>query len=253
MSSRTTPSLPPPDPTQRIVAEQERLAGQMTLLEHLEEMRDRIIKTAIAVIIATLIVAAFTNQILQILIAPYGQKLQVLSPTEGISIYFRVALTGGLVLAMPVIIYHILMFILPGLNESEKLYIRWGVPAATLLFLIGVAFAWFIMIPAAIGFLSTWQTDVFIQEWQSQKYIPFVTSLIFWIGISFETPLIIFIMAKVGLVTPQFLLQNWRFAVILIAIAAAMITPTVDPFNMALVMLPLTVLYGLSILLAYLA
>lgn len=251
--SSTTPSLPSPDPTEHLTAEQERLAGQMSLLEHLEEMRDRLIKAAIAVLVATLIVAVFTNQIIQILIAPYGQRLQVLSPTEGIAVYFRVALTGGLVLAMPVLIYHLLMFILPGLNENEKRYVRWGVPAATLLFLIGVAFSWFILIPTAIGFLSTWQTDIFIQEWQSQKYIPFVTSLIFWIGISFETPLIIFIMAKVGLVTPQFLWRNWRFAVILIAIAAAMITPTVDPFNMALVMLPLAALYGLSILLAYLA
>jgi sec-independent protein translocase protein TatC len=94
---------------------------------------------------------------------------------------------------------------------------------------------------------------VFVQEWQSQKYIPFITSLVFWIGLSFETPLIIFIMAKVGLVTPQFLISQWRFAVIISAIAAAMITPTVDPFNMALVMVPLIVLYGISILLSYLA
>jgi sec-independent protein translocase protein TatC len=142
---------------------------------------------------------------------------------------------------------------LPGLNENEKNYVKWGVPAATILFLVGVAFAWFLLIPTAIGFLSTWQTDIFVQQWQSQKYIPFVTSLIFWIGISFETPLLIYIMAKLGLVTPLFLMQNWRFAFIIIAIAAAMITPTVDPFNMALVMLPLIVLYGLSILLAYLA
>lgn len=225
----------------------------MSLLEHLDEMRERLIKSGIAVFVATFLVAIFTPQILQLLISPYGQKLQVLGPTEGIAIYFRVALTGGLVLAMPVIVYHLLMFVLPGLNDNEKQYIRWGVPAATLLFLIGVAFAWGVLIPTAIGFLSNWQTDVFTQEWQSQKYIPFVTSLIFWIGLSFETPLIIFIMAKVGVVTPQFLLQNWRFAVIFIAIASAMITPTVDPFNMALVMLPLFVLYGLSILLAYLA
>jgi sec-independent protein translocase protein TatC len=109
------------------------------------------------------------------------------------------------------------------------------------------------MIPAAIGFLSVWQPEIFIQQWQSREYIPFVTSLLFWIGISFETPLIIFIMAKVGLVTPQFLIKQWRFAVVIIAIAAAVITPTVDPFNMGLVMLPLTLLYGLSILLSYLA
>lgn len=231
----------------------EHLAGQMSLLEHLDELRQRLIRVGIAVFVTTLIAAAFTNQILQLLIDPYGQKLQVLGPTEGIAIYFRVALTAGLVLAMPFIVYQFLMFVLPGLEESERLYVFWGVPVATSLFLIGVAFAWFIMLPTAIGFLSTWQTDVFVPEWQSQKYIPFVTSLVFWIGLSFETPLIIFIMAKLGLVTPQFLFEQWRFAFIIIAIMAAMITPTVDPFNMALVMLPLIVLYGLSILLAYLA
>ena len=231
----------------------ERLTGQMTLLGHLEEVKDRLVKCSIAVFITTLISAAFTPQILQLLIEPYGQKLQVLGPTEGISIYFRVALTAGLVLAMPVLVYQLFMFVMPGLEENEKRYVFWGVPAATLLFVIGVSFSWFIMLPAAIGFLSSWQTDVFLQVWQSQKYIPFVTSVVFWIGVAFETPLIIFILAKLKIVTPRFLIQQWRFAVVIIAIAAAMITPTVDPFNMALVMLPLLALYGLSILLSYLA
>jgi sec-independent protein translocase protein TatC len=227
--------------------------GQMSLLSHLEELRDRLIRAAAAVLIGTVIAAIFTPQILKLLIAPYGEKLQVLGPTEGIAIYFRVAITAGLVLAMPVLIYQFLMFILPGLEEKEKRYVFWGVPAAFMLFLVGVGFAWFIMIPSAIGFLSSWQTEVFNQEWQSQKYIPFITSLIFWIGLSFETPLLIYIMAKLDLVTPQFLIRQWRFAFVIIAIVSAMITPTVDPFNMALVMLPLIVLYGISILLAYLA
>ena len=231
----------------------ERLAGQMTLLGHLEELRDRLVKAAIAVFLGTVIAAAFTTQILKLLIAPYGHPLQVLGPTEGISIYFRVALTAGLILAMPVLVYQLLMFIMPGLEEREKRYVFWGVPSATALFLVGASFAWFILLPAAIGFLSNWQTEVFLQEWQSQRYIPFVTSIIFWIGVSFETPLIIFIMSKLGLVTPQFLIKQWRFAILIISIAAAMITPTVDPFNMALVMLPLIVLYGISILLSYLA
>jgi len=227
--------------------------GDMTLLGHLEELRDRLVKSAAAILVTTVIATIFTPQILEILIAPYGQKLQVLGPTEGITIYFKVALTAGLVLAMPVLIYQFLMFILPGLETREKRYVYWGVPVAFGLFLIGVAFAWFILLPSAISFLSNWQTDIFIQTWQSQMYIPFVTSLLFWIGLSFETPLLIFIMAKLKLVTPGFLLKQWRFAVVIIAIAAAMITPTVDPFNMALVMLPLIVLYGVSILLAYLA
>lgn len=231
----------------------EQLAGQMSLLEHLEELRDRLIRSAIAVFVGTLIAATFTRQILFLLISPYGNKLQVLGPTEGIAIYFRVALTAGLVLAMPVLIYQFLMFVVPGLEENEKRYVRWGVPFASILFLIGVAFAWYILIPAAIGFLSSWQPDIFLQEWQSKQYIPFVTSLVFWIGVSFETPLILFILTKLGIVSPQFLLRQWRFAVIIIAIMSAMITPTVDPFNMALVMLPLFALYGISILLSYLA
>ncbi len=239
--------------TSSLKEKREKLAGQMTLLEHLDEMRDRLVKAAIAVFVGTLISAAFTTQILEFLIAPYGQKLQVLGPTEGITIYFKVALTAGMILAMPVLVYQFLMFILPGLEPNEKKYVAWGVPFATLLFLIGVVFAWYILIPAAVNFLSAWQPEIFIQQWQSREYIPFVTSLLFWIGLSFETPLIIFIMAKLGLVTPRFLIKQWRFAVVIIAIAAAMITPTVDPFNMGLVMLPLLVLYGLSILLSYLA
>lgn len=231
----------------------ERLTSEMTLLEHLEEMRDRLVKAAIAVLIGTVISTIFTKQILEFLIAPYGQQLQLISPTEGISVYFRVALTAGVILAMPFLVYQLLMFVLPGLESGEKRYIIWGVPSATLLFLAGVAFAWFILIPAAIGFLSGFLPDVFDADWRSNEYIPFVTSLIFWIGVSFETPLIIFIMSKIGIVTPQFLIKQWRFAVLIIAIAAAMITPTPDPFNMALVMLPLFVLYGFSILLSYLA
>jgi len=177
----------------------------------------------------------------------------VLKPTESIAVYFRVALTAGLALAMPYLIYHVLMFILPGLEEREKKFIALGVPAASLLFFVGVAFAWFLMLPTAIGFLKTWQTDIFIQQWQAKEYIPFVLSMTFWIGVCFEIPLIIFIMAKVGLVTPQLLMRQWRFAIVIIAIIAAMITPTIDPVNMALVMAPLFGLYGLSILLAYLA
>ena len=138
MSSSTPPMIEGPT--------EENLAGQMTLLGHLEEVRDRLVRAAIAVFVGTLIAAAFTTQILELLISPYGQRLVVLGPTEGIAVYFRVALTAGLVLAMPFLIYQFLMFIMPGLEENEKQYVYWGVPAATLLFLIGVAFAWFILV-----------------------------------------------------------------------------------------------------------
>ncbi len=226
---------------------------EMSLLGHFDELRSRLVKSAIAVVITTFIFAIFTEQVFKILIAPYGSKLTALEPTESIAVYFRVALTGGVALAMPYLVYHVLMFIMPGLEEKEKRYVAWGVPFASLLFFIGAGFAWFLMLPTAISFLSTWLPDIFEQQWQAKKYIPFIISIVFWIGVSFETPLIIFIMAKVGLVTPKFLMQQWRFAIVIVAIVAAMITPTIDPVNMALVMAPLLGLYGVSILFAYLA
>jgi sec-independent protein translocase protein TatC len=252
MSSTT--SLPE-QPIEEQPPEEEEVfdASQMTLLGHFDEVRFRLVRSFIVVLACTFIAAIFTPQLFDLLLAPYGDKLLVLKPTESIAVYFRVALTAGLAIAMPYLVYHVLMFILPGLEDNEKRYVFWGVPAATLLFFIGVSFAWFLMLPTAIGFLKSWQTDIFIQQWQSREYIPFVLSMTFWIGVCFEIPLVIFIMAKVGLVTPKFLMQQWRFAIVIVAIIAAMITPTIDPVNMALVMAPLLGLYGLSILLAFLA
>src|SRR5690606_4856881 len=145
------------------------------------------------------------------------------------------------------------LFIAPGLNRKEKRWIYLALPATTALFLIGVAFAWFIMIPAALGFLQDFESEIFRAQWTAERYIAFLTSLLFWIGVAFEMPVVVFVLARLGIVGPQPLLRNWRLAVVLICIAAAMITPTVDPFNMLLVIAPLLVLYLLSIGLAMIA
>jgi sec-independent protein translocase protein TatC len=225
----------------------------MPLLEHLRELRNVLIKSIAALAVGTAIGAIFTPQLLQFLIAPYGSVLQTIDPTENVSIYLRVSIMAGAVLGMPVFVYLMWTFIAPGLEAREKRYVRIVVPGATTLFLLGVAFAWGLMLPAAIGFLSTFQSDVFKSDWRADSYIPFVTSLMFWIGVSFETPLIVFFLAKLKIVTARKLLQGWRFAIVGIAVVAAIITPTVDPFNMLLVMAPLIMLYFLSILLAKLA
>ena len=201
----------------------------------------------------TAIALIFTPQILQFLIAPYGGILETIDPTENVTSYFRVALTAGGVLAMPLLIYFLWTFIAPGLKDKEKRYVRVIVPGATLLFLLGVAFAWGLMLPAAIGFLSRFEPDIFKTSWRAAAYIPFVTSLMFWIGVAFELPLIVFFLAKLKIVTAGQLLKWWRFAVVGAAIVAAVITPTVDPFNMMLVMAPLVLLYFLSVALARLA
>lgn len=225
----------------------------MPLLEHLVELRNVLIKSVFALLIGTVVAAIFTPQILQFLISPYGATLQTIDPTENISIYLRVSIMAGAVITMPIFVYLLWSFIAPGLEKNEKRYVYIVVPGATVLFLVGVTFAWGIMLPAAISFLSTFQAEIFKSDWRADAYIPFVTSLMFWIGVSFETPLLIFFLAKLHIVTAGMLLKGWRFAIVIIAVVAAMITPTVDPFNMLLVMAPLILLYFFSVLLAKLA
>jgi sec-independent protein translocase protein TatC len=225
----------------------------MPIMGHLRELRNVLIKCAVVLVITSAISLVFTTQILQFLIAPYGGILETIDPTENVTTYFRVALMSGAVLAMPFLVYFIWSFIAPGLEDKEKRYVRFIVPGATVLFIIGVAFAWAIMLPAAIGFLSTFEPEIFRTSWRAAAYIPFVTALMFWIGVAFELPLIVFFLAKLKIVTAKQLLGWWRFAVVGAAVAAALITPTVDPFNMMLVMGPLVFLYFLSILLAKLA
>lgn len=225
----------------------------MPIMGHLRELRNVLIKCAIVLVITSSIALIFTTQILQFLIAPYGGILETIDPTENVTTYFRVALMAGAVLAMPFLVYFLWSFIAPGLESKEKRYVRYIVPGATFLFLLGVAFAWGIMLPAAIGFLASFEPEIFKTSWRAAAYIPFVTSLMFWIGVAFELPLIVFFLAKLKIVTAKQLLGWWRFAIVAAAIVAAIITPTVDPFNMMLVMGPLVFLYFLSVALAKLA
>ncbi len=225
----------------------------MTVLEHLIELRRRLVKAVLALVIATIISLMFTRRFLALLTAPMGDNLpQAISPTETIVIYFKVALIGGLVLAMPVIVYQLIRFIIPGLLPHERRYLSFIVPAASLLFATGVAFAYYVMLPAAIPFLLGFMSDIIRQQWTIEKYISLVTGLLFWVGVIFETPLIVAFLAYLGVVSPGMLWKNFRYAIVIIAIIAAVATPTPDPINMSLLMLPLVLLYLLSILLALL-
>jgi len=222
----------------------------MTLLEHLEELRSRLLKASIALLITTAISFIFADQLVEILTVPIGgrQALEAIDVTENIGVFMRVSLISGLVLAMPVIVYQFIRFIVPGLTREERRYLWFIVPSASLLFVLGVAFAYFVMLPAAVPFLIGF-LDIPTRP-RPKAYFGFVSRLMFWIGVSFETPLILAFLARLGIITPQMLKQNRKYAVVLIAIVAAAITPTVDPVNMLLVMAPLLLLYELGVLLS---
>ncbi|MEZ4667380.1 MAG: twin-arginine translocase subunit TatC [Anaerolineae bacterium] len=238
---------PEQEPEQEIIADGEGL--RMSLWDHLDELRMRLFRAVLALVLGTLAGVAVATPVLEFLRKPYGERFLVIDPTGGVIQYFRVALLVGGIIAIPVITYQLLAFILPGLTNKEKRLLLLSIPPITFLFLIGVAFAWFILIPPALGFLSGFQPTLFQAQWTADNYLGFVTSLLFWMGVAFETPLVFFVLSVLGIVTPRPLIRNWRIAIIGSAIAAAIITPTVDPVNMTLVMGPLLTLYLLSIFL----
>ena len=220
------------------------------LLKHLDELRIRIFKAFFALIIATGISFAFSQQIIEYLATPIGgiSKLVSIELTENIAIFMKVSLLGGFVLGMPVIVYQILAFVLPGLKRNERIWLLVMVPFASLLFAGGMAFTWFVMLPTAIPFLSNFMGIT--TQVRPENYFEFITRIMFWIGICFEMPLIIMFLAKLKFVTAKQLLAGWRYAIVVMAIVAAAVTPTVDPVNMGLVMAPLMGLYVISIILA---
>jgi sec-independent protein translocase protein TatC len=225
----------------------------MTFVDHIGELRKRLMRIALALAVAGGIGLYFAPRILALMLFPYGSQLRVIDPTEGISTYLGIGLTAGAVLALPYILLETWGFIAPALMPRERRFAYVIIPSAFLLFLTGAAFAWFLLIPAAIRFLANFRSELFQTEWTSQNYIPFVTALLFWIGVCFDLPLVVFFLAKLRIVTARLLLKGWRYAVVLIFIVAAVITPTVDPFNMMLVALPLVGLFFFSILLAVFA
>ena len=223
--------------------------AQMSILEHIDELRQRLTKAVLSLVAGTLIGLLFAGTVIEYLIVPYGQRLQIIDPTGNVVAFFRVALMIGAILSIPITTYQLLMFIIPGLTRKEKRILLSALPAISGLFLVGVIFAWFILIPPAFDFLSNFRADLFAVEWTADQYLGFVTALLFWMGVAFETPLVFFVLALLGVVSAQGLLKNWRIAVVGAAVAAAFITPTVDPVNMMLVMGPLLALYALSIFL----
>lgn len=246
MTSRIKPKTPlPPVEEVEEIAEGHEL--RMGLLEHLDDLRRHLTRAMIALVVGILIAVPLTQPVLEFLQVPYGERFQILDPTGSIISFFRVALTLGAIISIPLTTYQILLFILPAMTKKERAMLFRFIPATTMLFLLGVVFAWTVLIPPALNFLQNFQSQLFKAEWTADGYLGFVTSLVFWMGVAFETPLIFFVLSLMGMVKAETLVKNWRIAIIVSAVAAAIITPTVDPVNMMLVMGPLLALYILSI------
>ncbi len=227
----------------------------MTLQDHITELRQRLIRCVIALVITVLISLIFARYIFDFLIAPAPDDISLIRTemTEMLSTYMKVSLMSGIALAMPVLVYQGIMFVSPAMTRREKKYVYLALPWITLMFAAGFAFGYFVLIPPATNFLLDFMSDIARPEIKIGNYIGLVTRLLISIGIVFEMPVVITFLARLGVVKPEMLARRRRMAIVGSFIVAAIITPTFDPINQVLVAVPLIVLYELSIWLAKLA
>ena len=233
---------------------------EQTMLQHLGELRRRLFICVIALLVGSAVSFAFFEHIVEILVKPAedlgigtGGELIYTEVTELLTTAIKVSFVSGLVLASPVILFQVIMFIAPGLTGRERRYLFGFMPAALLAFAGGVAFAYYVLTPPALHFLLTFGGDVAVPMIRISNIINLMIRLLFWMGLAFETPLVMYLLASLGIVSAQGLGRFRRYWVVVAFILAAMITPTVDPVNQALVAGPLLVLYEVGILLARIA
>ena len=228
---------------------------RQSLWDHVEALRAHLLRSIVWLALGVVISSIFTRDLVVILAAPLEDTslLGAIEVTESISVFMRIALMGGLVLAIPLIAFEFWLFAAPGLRSREKKTGLIGIPLATLLFAGGVAFTYYI-VPAAINAMQAFNKFMgFTTNWRPSSYYGFVTGLMFWLGVAFEFPLVVYILTAMGFIKPKILAEQWRVAIVIISIFAAAITPTIDPVNMGLVMLPMSLLYFVSIGLSYIA
>ncbi len=243
------PRLPKlPDPNEPDVFE------EMTLLEHMEELRDRIVKTCIAIGVAFIAGFFLADPLLRRMVREANVEqggFDIGSPTDTITVYMKVAIYIAIGFAMPIIIYHFVGFLAPGLTRKEKRILFASLPFVSLLFLGGAAYAFFGAAPAALTFLSSWKTGIFHWDPDGSQVIGFYLTLMVGLGLAFQLPVVMFLLAKLNIVSPQRMRQYRKYAVMVILVVSAIITPTTDPINLALVAVPLLLLYEGGILVSY--
>jgi sec-independent protein translocase protein TatC len=225
----------------------------MDILDHLNELRKNLFRGLLFLIITTATAFIFIQPLLDWITVPVGglDTLQAIEVTEPLGTVMRVALLAGFSAALPYITFELWLFAAPGLRRRSRIFGLIAIPVAFLFFVAGMSFAYFVMMPVALPFLMNFMGITTVPR--PSSYIRFVTGLMFWIGIAFEFPLVIFALANMGLIKAKTLASQWRVAILIIAVASAAITPTIDPVNMGLVMGPMILLYFLSIGLAYIA
>ena len=238
------------------------LDDRMTLTQHLGELRTRIIRSVLAVIVGIIVVLAFYDQVLDFMRRPYEQlcrdnpkltcELQFIGPLEGFSTRLSIASYGGIILALPVILWQIWRFVVPALHAKEKKYAIPFIVSSVLLFIMGAAVAYFTLTPA-LDFLISWAGSDVQANFQVSKYVSLFGLMLAAFGVTFEFPVLLVFLQLVGVLTPQTLMKQWRYAIVVIAVIAALITPSGDPYSMMAMAIPMSLFYGIAVIIGRVA
>lgn len=223
---------------------------EMTLMEHLEELRSRLLASVIAVAICIIACFAVVNRIVALLEVPArGVTFLQLAPGEYFFVSVKVAAYSGLLLATPFLLYQIARFVLPGLSVKERKLLGPVVLGSSLLFVTGLVFAYYLLIPAALNFFIRYGEGVVDQAWSIDRYFEFVLLLLFSTGLAFQVPILQALLGALGLVTAEQMFKGWRYVVLGAVVAGAILTPSTDPLTQSLLAGAVTFLYLFGILL----
>jgi sec-independent protein translocase protein TatC len=223
----------------------------MTFLDHLEELRKRIFYSLIALCVAAVVGFFFSQRVTDLLTRPVP-SLVFLAPAEAFVVQLKVALVTGIFLAAPVLFYQFWRFVRPALQKHEAKYIAVAVVVSSVLFVVGVAFAYLVVVPVAMKFLLSFETPKLHAMISISEFVGTVGAFLLACGVIFQLPIIMFFLAKLGVITPKLLMKNQRIAIVLIFIVAAILSPP-DVFSQILMAIPLFVLFELGVLATYLA
>ena len=221
--------------------------GNMSILRHLEELRTRIIRSLIAIAVGSAIAYFYIEDIMRYLTLPTG-RLYYLQPAEAFFTYIKIAIFAGFLLALPVVFYQAWKFILPALTVRERTVIGILVPSSVLLFFAGLAFSFFLVLPAALQFFVGFSTENLQPMFTLHQYFDFVLAFILPFGAVFELPLLVIVFAKLGFISSKFLQSKQRIVIFLAFVVGAVISPTPDIFTQSMIAIPLILLYELSYL-----
>ncbi len=224
-----------------------------SFLEHIGALRNHLLRAFVALLICAVAAFVFLPEMLDFIAQPIGgmQELNAVEVTEPIGVAMRVVLLAAFAVALPYIVFELFLFVAPALSRRARIIGLIALPFVVIFFFGGMAFAFYLILPTGLPVLLNF-LDVPTQI-RPSSYIRFVTGLMFWFGALFEFPLLAYLLTVMRILSASMLLKNWRIAVVVIAVLSAVITPTIDPINMMLVMVPLILLYTLSILLSFLA